>query len=76
MIDLRPLLADTSASMIAQVHDELVVQVANSERDEVLALVERVMGGVQAPSGGPILGDVPLVASAAFGRSWAEAKAK
>ena len=76
MIDLRPQLADTSASMIAQVHDELVVQVANSERDAVLALVERVMGGVQDPSGGPILGDVPLVASAAFGRSWAEAKAK
>ena len=49
--------------MLLQVHDELVLEVAEEERDTVTDLVRREMGAAF-----PL--DVPLEVSIGFGRSW------
>ncbi|GLZ52111.1 DNA polymerase [Actinomycetospora sp. NBRC 106378] len=52
--------------MLLQVHDELVLEVAPGERDQVTELVRREMGAAFAL-------DVPLEVSVGFGRSWDQA---
>lgn len=65
------------ARMLAQVHDEIVFRVREDSVDSVLPLVTRIMGGIVHPeTGDAILGEIPLVASAATGNSWAQAKGK
>ncbi|MCP2169383.1 DNA polymerase I [Goodfellowiella coeruleoviolacea] len=51
---------------LLQVHDELVLEVANGEREEVEALVREQMGGAYQL-------EVPLEVSVGFGRSWDDA---
>ena len=77
MLDLRGPLSEIGASMVAQVHDEIVVRCPLEMQDLGEELVTRVMQGVLDPrTGAPILGEIPLVASAKSGQSWAAAKAK
>ncbi|WP_018333786.1 DNA polymerase I [Actinomycetospora chiangmaiensis] len=52
--------------MLLQVHDELVLEVAPGEREQVTELVRREMGAAFAL-------DVPLEVSVGFGRSWDQA---
>ncbi len=52
--------------MLLQVHDELVLEVAEGERDAVEALVRREMGAAAQLS-------VPLEVSVGYGRSWDDA---
>ncbi|WP_404382421.1 DNA polymerase I [Knoellia locipacati] len=52
--------------MLLQVHDELVLEVAKGEREDVEALVRREMGNA-------IELDVPLDVSVGLGRSWHDA---
>ena len=67
----------SSAQMLAQVHDEIVIQEDGDVAEQTLSLVREIMGGIAHPdTGQPILGKIPLVASASTGRSWAEAKGK
>jgi DNA polymerase I len=54
------------AALLLQVHDELVLEVAEQEVDEVEALVRREMEGAAAL-------EVPLEVEVGRGRSWAEA---
>jgi DNA polymerase-1 len=49
--------------MLLQVHDELVFEVAEGERDDLEALVRRTMGGAADLA-------VPLDVSVGTGRSW------
>ncbi len=58
-----------TSRMLLQVHDELVLEVADGEQDEVEALVREQMGhaGDGLP-GGPL--DVPLDVSVGVGASW------
>ena len=58
--------------LLLQVHDELVLEVAAGERDQVESLVREQMGaaGAQLPDG-PL--DVPLDVSVGMGGSWHEA---
>ncbi|MCX6481668.1 MAG: DNA polymerase, partial [Mycobacterium sp.] len=49
--------------MLLQVHDELLLEIAEGERDTVEALVRDKMGGAY-----PL--DVPLEVSVGYGRSW------
>jgi DNA polymerase-1 len=58
--------AGLAARMLLQVHDELVFEVAEAERDATAEVVRRVMEGVAVLR-------VPLRADVGFGRSWAEA---
>ena len=55
------------ARLILQVHDELIVECPQEEAETVKALLSREMESVARLS-------VPLIADAAAGRSWAEAK--
>jgi DNA polymerase-1 len=52
--------------MLLQVHDELVLEVAEGERDAVQTLVRREMGSAYAL-------EVPLEVSVGFGRCWDDA---
>jgi DNA polymerase-1 len=52
--------------MLLQVHDELVLEVAEGEREQAEALVRKGMGGAYKL-------DVPLDVSVGFGRSWNDA---
>jgi DNA polymerase-1 len=52
--------------LLLQVHDELVLEVADGEREALEALVRGQMGGAYAL-------DVPLEVSVGFGRTWDDA---
>ncbi|MGZ4487542.1 MAG: DNA polymerase, partial [Nocardioides sp.] len=58
--------AGLRSRMLLQVHDELVLEVAAGEREELDALVRREMGGAAELA-------VPLDVSVGTGRSWHEA---
>ncbi|WP_232663567.1 DNA polymerase I [Pseudonocardia sp. TRM90224] len=63
----RALLAEKLRSrMLLQVHDELVIEVAEGEREAVETLVRREMGAAAELS-------VPLEVSVGYGRSWDDA---
>jgi DNA polymerase-1 len=55
--------AGLKSRMLLQVHDELLFEVADGERDQLDALVRDQMGGAY-----PL--DVPLEVSVGYGRSW------
>ena len=55
--------AGLQSRMLLQVHDELLLEIADGERDTVAALVRDKMGGAY-----PL--DVPLEVSVGYGRSW------
>lgn len=55
--------AGLASRMLLQVHDELVFEVADGEREQLEALVRDRMGGAY-----PL--DVPLEVSVGYGRSW------
>ena len=56
--------------LVLQVHDEVLVEVPEDERDAVGVLVPEVMGGVAAAA--DLV--VPLEVSASWGSTWADAK--
>ena len=58
--------AGLRSRQLLQVHDELVLEVAPGEREEVEALVRREMGSA-------VEMDVPLDVSVGVGRSWHDA---
>ena len=68
MLRVDTALAESGARsrQLLQVHDELVLEVAPGERDDVEALVRREMGGAMEL-------DVPLEVSVGVGRSWHDA---
>ena len=67
MIDLYRTLAERGlrSRLILQIHDELLLEVPEAEAEEAKQLVTQVMQGA-------LVLDVPLVADARLGRSWAE----
>jgi DNA polymerase-1 len=58
--------AKLNAKMLLQVHDELIFEVPNDELEQTATLVKSVMENV-------VKLDVPLIAEAGSGKSWAEA---
>jgi len=67
MIDLHAALRREGlrSRLILQIHDELLLEVPEAEAEQARALVKRVMEGALAL-------EVPLVADARLGSSWAE----
>ena len=59
---------DAESRLILQVHDEVILEVVPSERDDMAKLTTDVMGDAFDLR-------VPLAVNLAFGPSWAEAKA-
>lgn len=76
MMRLHPILKEFPARMVVQVHDEIVVSVDERYVSEVQPLVVSTMGDIRGTDGEPILGRIPLLASAGVGYSWASAKGK
>jgi DNA polymerase-1 len=73
-LQLAAALEDTSARIVAQVHDEMVVEVLDqTEVDDVYRLVIDSMESVFI-DGKPVFGSVPLIASGGIGDNWVEAK--
>jgi DNA polymerase-1 len=68
MLDLDRALRERKleSRLILQIHDELLLEVPESEADTARELVEDVMENALAL-------DVPLVVDARLGRNWAEA---
>jgi DNA polymerase-1 len=58
--------AGLRSRLLLQVHDELVLEIAPGEREQVEELVRREMGGAY-----PL--DVPLEVSVGVGRTWHDA---
>lgn len=58
--------AGLNARMLLQVHDELIFEVPNEELEQTSKLVKNVMENI-------VQLDVPLIADAGHGKSWAEA---
>ena len=69
MIDVqRALEAEQLKSRILlQVHDELVLEVTEDEKDKVAELVQEAMEKA-------VIMEIPLLAEVSFGKNWAETK--
>ena len=68
MLEVDQCLSDPAydAQMIMQVHDELIVEVADQQAEEVKALlIEKMMNAVRL--------DVPLIVDAEIGDNWDQA---
>jgi DNA polymerase-1 len=70
MVRMPDAIADQPAKMLLQVHDELLFEVEEGAVDQLIATAREVMEGAASPA---IHLDVPLIADAGQGRSWAEA---
>ena len=61
---------DPTARLVAQIHDELLIEVAEDKADAVLSLAESIM----TEAGAEIFGDgIEMVAEGGIGMSWGEA---
>ncbi|MFN7001815.1 MAG: DNA polymerase I [Roseinatronobacter sp.] len=70
MIRLPDVIEGLPAKMLLQVHDELVLEVAEDAIDNVIARVREVMEGAAEPV---VKLSVPLIVDAGIGENWAEA---
>ena len=68
MLDLRREIEQRQlkARLVLQIHDELLIEVAQEERQRAMEIVRAVMEGALVLS-------VPLVVDARLGHTWAEA---
>ena len=70
MIRMPDAIADLPATMLLQVHDELLFEVEEGAVDRLIATAKAVMEGAADPA---VHLDVPLVVDAGQGANWAEA---
>jgi DNA polymerase-1 len=70
MIRMPKAIDGLPATMLLQVHDELLFEVAEDAADKVVARVKEVMEGAAEPV---VKLSVPLIVDAGQGRNWAEA---
>ena len=69
MIDVQRALeaAQLKSRILLQVHDELVLEVTEDEKDKVAAIVQEAMEKA-------VIMEIPLLAEVSFGKNWAETK--
>jgi DNA polymerase-1 len=70
MIRMDDAIADLPATMLLQVHDELIFEVDEGAVDQTIARVKEVMEGAAMPA---VKLDVPLTVDAGQGANWAQA---
>ncbi|HRO13580.1 MAG TPA: DNA polymerase, partial [Paracoccus sp. (in: a-proteobacteria)] len=70
MIRMPEAIAHLPATMLLQVHDELVFEADEGAVDDLIAIAREVMEGAAMPA---VELSVPLVVDAGQGRTWAEA---
>ena len=73
MVELSQLFAGQPVQLLAQVHDEIVLEVANDYAHEAAELVQKTMENLVIDDR-PVLGSIPLEAKPSLGMSWADAK--
>ena len=61
------LAAGCKSRILLQVHDELVLEVTEAEKEQVAELVQQAMESAVSL-------DIPLLAEVNFGKNWAETK--
>ena len=72
LVQIHEVLDGYDARLVLQVHDEFVIEVAESQVGQVVPLIREAMEDIEL-DGHPVL-DVPLVANINVGNNWAEAK--
>ncbi|MGY9049723.1 MAG: DNA polymerase, partial [Rhodobacterales bacterium] len=70
MVRMPDAIAGLPATMLLQVHDELLFEVDEGSVDPLIAIAKEVMEGAADPV---VHLDVPLIVEAGQGHSWAEA---
>ncbi len=70
MIRMPAAIADIPATMLLQVHDELLFEVEKDAVDDLITAARNVMENAAAPA---VRIDVPLIVDAGQGKNWAEA---
>ncbi|HHL20483.1 MAG TPA: DNA polymerase I [Aliiroseovarius sp.] len=70
MVRMPRAIRDLPATMLLQVHDELIFEVDEDATDSLIDAARRIMEGAAAPAAKL---DVPLVVDAGVGDNWAEA---
>ncbi|MGV6813036.1 MAG: DNA polymerase I [Brevirhabdus sp.] len=70
MVRMPGAIADLPASMLLQVHDELIFEVDEGAADDLIGVAREVMENAAAPA---VKLDVPLVVDAGRGNNWAQA---
>ena len=70
MVRMPAAIADLPATMLLQVHDELIFEVEETAVDETIARVRDIMQTAAAPA---VHLDVPLIVDAGQGPNWAQA---
>ncbi|WP_406735663.1 DNA polymerase I [Thioclava sp. GXIMD4215] len=70
MVRMPEAIKGIDATMLLQVHDELIFEVAEADVDRLIATAREVMEGAAEPA---VKLDVPLIVDAGQGLSWAEA---
>ncbi|SEP97857.1 DNA polymerase I [Thalassovita taeanensis] len=70
MVRMPAAIADLPATMLLQVHDELLFEVDENATDQVIAVAREIMEGAAAPV---LHLSVPLTVDAGQGHNWAEA---
>ena len=70
MVRMPAAIADLPATMLLQVHDELIFEVDEKAADETIARVRDIMQTAAAPA---VHLDVPLIVDAGLGPNWAQA---
>jgi len=73
MIRVNEVLRQLDAHLVLQVHDEFVIECAESQVEQALPLIRVAMEQIHK-DGKPVL-DVPLEANISVGSNWSEAKA-
>lgn len=67
MVEVAKQLEKTNSKLILQIHDELIIEADESEKDEVITILKEGMENACSLA-------VPLVAEVGFGKSWFECK--
>ncbi|MFV0294046.1 MAG: DNA polymerase I [Paracoccus sp. (in: a-proteobacteria)] len=70
MIRMPDAILHLPATMLLQVHDELIIEVEDSAADDLIGVARKVMEGAAEPA---VKLSVPLVVDAGAGDNWAEA---
>ena len=74
LLDVDEALTESGARVLLTVHDEIMIEVPESEAQDVYDLTIKVMNGIVGLDGKPVLGKVPLLAEGGIGDTWVDAK--
>lgn len=72
--EFDPVLRDLEATLLLQIHDELIFEAPDDDPDRIKAIKKRVTEIMESPFGDSFKLNVPLTTEAHHGYTWTEAK--